>query len=492
MTLRHSLPAVLLFALLATANSGGYRYGASDQAFYVPAVAQQVNPALFPRDAALLATQTRLWLGDEAIGALARITTTDFPLLFAGLYAVTMILLFAGGALFMRSIGASAWATAAFLLLLTLRHQIAKTGANTLESYMHPRMLSFALGLMALAGVVQHRPLLALLAVAGAAALHTTTALWFAVVVGVALVVRQGRAARPWIVLAGGVLGAAAGWALTIGPLAGRLVVMDAAWLAVIEGRDYLFPSAWPAYAWILNLSYPVVIWAVFRQRRRLGLSTEGERAVVLGLVVLVALFLVSVPLAAMRVALAVQLQVNRVFWLLDAVAGAYLAWWLLDHLASRVRPALRLAAVCVLLALSAARGAYVVAVDVQRPLVEVRPAGDWIEAMRWLRDQPEDWHVLADPQHAWKYGISVRVAALRDTVLELSKDTSIAMYDRGLAMRIADRMATLRGFEELTAARARELAARYDIDAVILEQPATLPLPVLHQTARFVIYDLR
>ena len=492
MTLRHSLPAVVAFALLATANSGGYRYGVSDQAFYVPAIARHVDGALFPRDAGLLAAQTRLWLGDEIIGSLARVTTTDLPLLFAVLYAATLVLLCVGGALFMRSLGGSAWAAAGFLLLLTLRHQIAKTGANTLEGYMHPRMLSFALGLLALSAVVTRRPTLAALGVAGAAVVHSTTALWFGVIVAIGLLDLARRRAVPWAIASGVVLTASVAWALTLGPLAGRLAIMDAEWLTIVEDREYLFPASWPIYAWILNLAYPFLIWTLYRQRRRLGISTGGEGAMVVGVLVLVALFLVSVPLTALRVALAVQLQVNRVFWLLDVVATAYVAWWLLDRVAPRFGPALRPVGIALFLLLSGARGVYVLTVDVQRPLVEIRPDGAWIEAMHWLRSRPRHWHVLADPQHGWKYGVSVRVAALRDTVLELSKDTSIAMYDRSIAMQLAERMTTLRGFETLTADRARELAARYDVDALILEQPSALALPVLHRNARFVIYDPR
>ena len=49
---RATLAAISLipFVVLATFNSAGYRYGASDQAFYLPAVLDRVNPALFPRD----------------------------------------------------------------------------------------------------------------------------------------------------------------------------------------------------------------------------------------------------------------------------------------------------------------------------------------------------------------------------------------------------------------------------------------------------------
>jgi hypothetical protein len=504
-TARLGLPAaVLLFAVLSTANSGGYRYGASDHAFYAAAIAERADPSLFPRDKPLLAAQSRLWLGDDLIGGLARLVSPDLPRLFIVIYGLTLVALFAAGAWFMRAIGGSSRAAAGLLLLLTFRHRIAKTGANTLEGYMHPRMLAFAIGLAALAALVRGRALLAVVLIAATAVLHTTTALWFGIVVGVALVwagirrpegrrLRMNGVARPWLWIAVPAAAAlVAWWAFTSGPLAGRLTVIDPEWLAVIEGKDYLFPIGWPIYAWIANLAYPLVLVLIFRRRLQLGVAREGERALIAGLLALVAIFLVSVPLTALRLALAVQMQVNRVFWVLDVVVAAYAAWWFFDLRAAAWGRMGRAAALGALLALSAGRGFYILAVEAQRPLVEIRPRGEWIEAMSWLARQPERWHVLADPQHAWKYGVSVRVAGLRDVVLETSKDSALAMYDRGVAMRVAERLAALSDFDRLDTGGARALADRYATDVVVVERPATLGLPVLHENSRFVIYDLR
>ena len=55
------------FAVLVTANSAGYRFGVSDQAFYVPAVERLITPSLFPRDAALIDSQARLTVSDDLI-----------------------------------------------------------------------------------------------------------------------------------------------------------------------------------------------------------------------------------------------------------------------------------------------------------------------------------------------------------------------------------------------------------------------------------------
>src|SRR5258708_24694096 len=49
----------IVFIVLATLNSAGYRYGASDQAFYIPAVLRHVDPALFPQDRVLIDAQAR-------------------------------------------------------------------------------------------------------------------------------------------------------------------------------------------------------------------------------------------------------------------------------------------------------------------------------------------------------------------------------------------------------------------------------------------------
>ena len=47
------------FVLLATANSAGYRYGVSDQAFYLPATLLRQDPSLFPHDRPILLAQDR-------------------------------------------------------------------------------------------------------------------------------------------------------------------------------------------------------------------------------------------------------------------------------------------------------------------------------------------------------------------------------------------------------------------------------------------------
>jgi hypothetical protein len=479
----------VLFALAATANSGGYRYGVSDQAFYVPAIAMTLDPALFPRDAEVLAPQVRMWPGRYLFSTAVQAFPLDLPELFAIAYTLTLALLYAAGIQLARALGLSPWATAALLAVFTLRHQITRTGANSLEGYMHPRMLAFACGLSGVAWLLRGRLGLAWAAVAATALVHPTTAIWFGALVAVGTAVAPGPASVGTRV-AGAGAAAIAAVLVMVAVMRPDFSVMDSSWREALQEKAYLFPAEWPASAWLLNLAYPLVIGLIYERRRRIGRALQAEAALVTGVFALVAAFLVSAALNAAGITAVTQLQVARVFWLLDAFAAAYLAWWLVDDVAGR-RQTVRVAVVVALALVSAGRGAYLMR-EAGRPLAQVNlPPTDWADAMQWLRARPEPWHVLADPAHGWIYGSSVRVGAYKDTWLELSKDSAMALYDRRAAMRAAERRAEIPE-PWVTEAAVQALAVKYTLDVFVIDSTFAFDRPVLYRNKGFVIYDLR
>jgi hypothetical protein len=480
---------LVLFVVLATLNSAGYRYGASDQAFYVPAVIRNLHPDYYPRDAALIDSQARLTIADEAIGAMARVTRLPLPILFSTLYVVALVLLAFAAISLAKIYFTTRLAMITLLAGLTMRHAIAKTGTNSLEGYYHPRQLAFALGAWALVCFLRRRDLWAAILVVAAWLIHPTTALWYAIWLAVAFVVVNRRLVAPAL-LASAVCAVIAAWALTAGPLAGRLHRMDPEWLATLESKDYLFALDWPLTVWILNLSYPVLIYWLFRKRQVANLVSPRERAVVLGSLSLVAVFAVSLVLNAARLQLAIQLQPARLFWMLDFLATIYVVWALIEsgHPSNR-RALWATAAIC---AFTICRGAYVSLIAFpDRPMFAMRFAdNDWSRAMAWARQSPTSSHWLADPMHAVLYGTSVRVSGERDVFVEAVKDTAIGMYDRNIAMRTRDRTAELGDFHALTPERAHELAAKYAIDYLVTEEK--LDLPVASSFGKLTIYRLR
>jgi hypothetical protein len=480
---------LLPFLILSTLNSAGYRYGASDLAFYIPAALERIDPSLFPRDGALIASQARLTMIDETIAALSRISGLGLPSLFATLYATTLALLLAGALLLGRLLYRTEWTPLAFVAALTLRHAIAKSGTNTLEGYFHPRQLAFSLGVLALIALMHHRVLVSAALVVVGGLLHPTTALWFSIWIAIAASVNDRRWRLPMIVAAAAAVIAGA-WMLVAGPLAGRLVTMDDAWLATLETKDYLFPLEWPLDAWVLNLIYAPAILYIYRRRSAAGMLAPGERGLVWGCLALVGVFAVALPLNAARLALVIQLQVPRVFWMLDFLAIAYLIWLIAEDVKLSPR---RARIVCLVIALaSVTRSAYIKFVKFpDRPIAEIGvPDNDWGRVMTWARSTPHDTGWLAHPGHAILYGTSVRVAGQRDVFVEGIKDAAIGMYDRDVAIRTRDRLEELRDFDTLTPERARMLGARYSMEFLVTSQ--LLDLPVAFSSGSLRVYRLR
>ncbi len=446
---------------------------------------RHLDPAAYPRDGTLIDSQARLTIVDEAVAGLVRVTGASLQHLFLTLYVISLLLLAAAAARIGSHLYRNAWTVAALLAALTLRHAIAKTGANTLEGYFHPRQLAFALGLWAVAMFLERRDRTWIVLLALAGAIHPTTMVWFLIWLGAATFFGKPR----WRIAIGAAAVAAlvfAGVLALRGALAGRFVRMDAEWLAAIGEKD-LFPLAWPPDVWVTNLAAIPVILFCWRMRSRKGITIPGETSLVLGAMTLVLLFVAWLPFNAAHVALAVQMQTARIFWLLDVFGTIYLVWWLAEATPSR-RPA---AVAALVLALSLGRGVYacfiefhdrkVFAVDIQND--------DWRDAMAFASSTEPGSGWLADPIHAAKYGSSVRAAGRRDVLIEELKDRAIAMYDRNVALRIADRLRALAALQWNTPDGARALARRYALDYLVADREIDLPL--VHRSGSLYIYRL-
>jgi hypothetical protein len=478
------------FVVLATLNTAGYRYGVSDQAFYIPAIAAAGDPALFPRDRPLFGPQGGLTAIDDLMAWMSSGAGIPLPLMFFALYLITLLLLFSAYAALGTLLYRSGWTTAAFCLAMTLRHRIPRTAANTLEGYFHPRVLAFSIGLLACWSFLRGRPGRAIAAVALAGLIHPTTGAWFATAVGVALLVAGDipRRLAPWVVLGGLAIDA---WMVTAGPLRGSLAVMDPEWLQAFANKDYVFPNEWSPGTWVLNLFPPVLIAAGYGMRRRAGITLPREGAFVAGILALVIVFLVSLPFIAAKVALAVQLQFSRIFWIEDVIASLYVVWLLAEGSAPALSARRVIAVASVVGALATARGVFVGFFEHPgRGVVQLDlPRDDWGDLMRWLRTTPPDAHVLADRGHASKYGSSVRVGGLRDVYLEEVKDTAMSLYSRDVALRVVSRIRKIGNQDHWTESSLAALAADEGLTLVITER--RFDLPVVYENARFRVYRL-
>jgi len=188
-----------------------------------------------------------------------------------------------------------------------------------------------------------------------------------------------------------------------------------------------------------------------------------------------------------------VQLQISRIFWMLELMAAIYLVWMAVElwrH--AGIRPAVRRWVTIVLALASVSRGTYIMAIEHPgRRIIQMAPPEDpWSDVMTWVRQTPVDAHVLADPNHAFRHESSERILGQRDVLLEASKDTAVATYSRSIAHRVFERIQALGDFETLTTERARSLAERYDLDYLITEH--RLDLPRVYENEQFNVYALQ
>jgi hypothetical protein len=482
----------IAFAVVATLNAGGYRYGASDQAFYIPAILHHLDPTLFPRDWAMLGAQGRFFVVDEIVAALVGTTGLGLPFWFAAFQLATLGALFYGGLAVGRQVLVSPWALTAWIAVLTLRHRIAKTGVNTLEAYFHPRMLVFGLGLTSLALFLRGRPWWALTIAAASGVVHPTTAALFVGLLTVALVVSE-PGVRTAVTVAGAAVVVAIGGGIAAGVF--DVSTMDESWVSLISAKDYVFPTRWSLETWAVNLLGPTVLVVVVAARRRGGAAGAREIGLAAGCVALVGGFFLSLPLIANGVALAVQLQTSRVFWPVEVVASLYLVWALVDRTAGTpARAAMARALAMGLMALAVGRGVYVGFLETpgRATFAWTLPDDDWTRALGWIRtNTPADAFVLADPGHAWKPGMgtAVRIAAERDVFLEDTKDVAMAMYSRETARRIASRIADAQLAVGGDVASVTALAARSGLSVYITDR--AVELPILFRSGPIRVYAL-
>jgi hypothetical protein len=136
--------------------------------------------------------------------------------------------------------------------------------------------------------------------------------------------------------------------------------------------------------------------------------------------------------------------------------------------------------------------------VTIERPEREyVRtglPEDEWTGALAFVRrSTPRDAHLLVDPGHAWKFGTSARIGAVRDVYLEEVKDVAMALYSRETARRVRERIEAASPFESLDRARLVDLRDRFDLDYLLCtnEQAEALALTPVWRNTRFSVVPL-
>lgn len=175
---------MLLLVLLAILIHG-YHYGIEDQAIYLPAIKQDLNPALYPLDSQFFRPQNRPTILHLVVAESVRLTRVPVEWAVFGWQLVSLYLFLLGCLGMAKRLFSSTQAQWAGVLLVTvlLTLSVAGTALYLADQYLHPRTIATALLLFAIAAFLDRRWLTAALWVAVAAAFHIQMAFFGVVLI---------------------------------------------------------------------------------------------------------------------------------------------------------------------------------------------------------------------------------------------------------------------------------------------------------------------
>src|SRR5258708_8656946 len=156
----------------------GYHPGMEDDAFYLAAIKNNLNPALFPHDADFFRVQFQATVFDKLIAFSLR--WTHVPLEWGILFwqwCVTLLILWGCWRISRRCFAEvhAQWA-AVTLVAVLLSLPVSGTGLSLTDQYLHPRALATAAILAAIVAVLDGRLLLAGALLAAAFSVHAIMA----------------------------------------------------------------------------------------------------------------------------------------------------------------------------------------------------------------------------------------------------------------------------------------------------------------------------
>jgi len=454
----------------------GYHPGLEDDAYYLAAIKNNLNPALFPHDADFFRVLFQATAFDKLIALSIR--WTHVPLAW-GLFfwQCAAIFLMLWGCLriaqrcFDQEQEQEQWAAVAMVAaLLTL--PVGGTGLSLSDQHLHPRALATALILAAIVAVIDGRRVLAGVLLLAAFPLHLNMTP-FGVSYCVFLAWNPKKAEHH----------SAAALATLLIPLGWMFEPASDAWRQAEATRDFYFLTRWHWYEWLGVVGPLALLWwfralalgrrsTVVAPARATVMGWMAERMVYFGLFQLaVALILMLPPPLERFRSLEPMRFLHLVYLLFVLLSGGLLARYFLK------RNVLRWLLLFVPLSAGmfyAQRQLYPGTVHLELP---GRASGnDWVEAFHWIsHNTPVNSEFALDPQYMEMPGEDYhgfRALAERSVLADALKDPCIVVRVPSLGPRWLRELGAQRGWRDFHKQDFLRLKSQFGVDWVVLTNP--------------------
>lgn len=464
----------LLALLLLTAAAiaiHGYHLGTEDQAIYLPAIKQHLDPGLYPHDSAFFLLQAWPTLFDELIALTARGTRlpVEAALLLwhvISLFVFLLACLQLARRLFRDEVAQWAGVTLVAALLVL---PVAGTLVTITSEYTHPRNLATAALLLAWVAVLDGQ--------ARALAWLTVAALL-----------------HPQMALFGGFHLAFQAWPL---PRRRRAAALPAlaigvgdAWQEVLLTRRHHFPLRWEWYEQ-LGAVAPIALLGWFARLARRDAATVLERVCVRlalsgGLGVAGAVLISSLPGLERLVRAQGMRTLHLVYILLFLIGGGLLGR---NVLRNRLRWILLFTPIAAVMCWHQLR-LYPASRHVEWP--GLAPRNAWLETFEWIRSStPRDAWFALDPRYMERPGADhhgFRALAERSMLADSTKDRGVAALFPELAATWREQTRARQGWSGFSADDFRRLRRRFGVDWIVVEGPAPGDFPCPYRNTSLAV----
>ena len=507
-----SLTLLLLLAVFAMLVQG-YHPGLEDDAFYLAAIKQDLNPSLFPHDADFFRVQFQATVFDKLIAFSLR--WTHVPLEWGILFwqwAVTVLILWGCWRISRRCFAEThaQWAAVTLVaVLLTL--PVSGTGLSLTDQHLHPRALATALILAAIVAVLvpknDRRLLLAGALLAAAFAVHAIMAafgasfclflLWKPREQTKTEQTKTGRT-KPNIDQRRTAVGAALLW-----PLGWIFEPPSDAWRQAAATRSFYFVLRWHWYEWLGVVAPLLLLWwfrALAERRCQTVLAHVAERLVYFGVFQLTVALIILLPARLERLRPLEPMRfLHLVYLLFVLLAGGLLGQYVLK------KHALRWLLLFVPLGAGmfyAQRQMYPATAHLELPGSLSRNSNEasrnrWVEAFRWIsqntpsRNTPVDAQFALDPRYMELPGEDYhgfRALAERSVLADELKDAGMAARVPRLAPRWLREVEAQRGWRDFKRPDFLRLKAEFGVDWVVLQAPGVEGLPCPYRNSQVMV----
>jgi len=447
----------------------GYHPGLEDDAFYLAAIKQNLNPPLFPHDADFFRVQFQATVFDKLIAFSLR--WTHVPLEWGILFwqwGVTFLILWGCWRISRRCFAEvhAQWAAVTLVaVLLTL--PVSGTGLSLTDQYLHPRALATAGILAAIVAVLDGRRVLAGALLLAAFSVHAIMAAFGA---SYCLFLMWKPAER----IETGQRRTALVAALLL-PLGWIFEPASDAWRQAAATRPFYFMLRWHWYEWLGVVAPLALLWwfrALARRRGSAILAHVAERLVYFGVFQLAVALILMVPPRLERFrSLEPMRFLHLVYLLFVLLSGGLLGRHVLKrHVLRWLLLFLPLSAGM----FCAQRQMYPATAHLELPGAASR--NGWVEAFRWISgNTPVDSQFALDPRYMELPGEDYhgfRALAERSVLADAVKDAGMVARVPRLAPRWQREVEAQRGWRDFQKQDFLRLRAQFGVDWVVLTEP--------------------